>query len=607
MGERFGGMRATASLLGFAVRRMPRLALLAAVLVPASRVLGTLSALWLKLLADAVVARDMRGALLAAALCAAGSGTAAALVQVEGRVRITVFERLGFALDSEVARMVAELPGLEHFERPEYLDRVEMLRQARGQLGQALSVLVSLVAAAVQVGTSMLLLAHVHPALLALTALGLPTLWATSWRQRRLLRVAQEVAGDARRRREWVELVTGEPGGRELRLFELGDEVARRHRALCAHTRRRQLTEMARTGVATTAGELVLSVGTLAAAGFTVVRAAGGAATAGDVLMTLTLARGVGSQLGELLSMSAGLVGVSQLMQHFRWLQRCVSSPARSAGPARVVRDASRGIRLRDVSFTYPGTDRPSLQRVTLDLPPGAVVALVGENGAGKTTLVKLLCRLYEPGSGEITVDGQPLTELDHAAWRREVAVGFQDFVRWELTARETAGIGELARMQAPGAVESALGRAGALPLALRLPDALGTQLGRRWEGGVELSWGQWQRLALGRALMRSHPRLLILDEPTAALDAATEEMLFERFTAAARRGAARGTVTVLVSHRFSTVRMADLIVVMEGGRITESGSHAQLVRNGRLYAELFELQARAYRDAPAPPRAIAV
>ena len=602
MGEARGGLGTTVALLTLAVRRMPRLALLAAVLVPATRLLAALGALWLKLLADAAVRHDMRGALLAAGLCAAGAGTGAALMQVEGRVRITVFERLGFALDTEVARMVAELPTLEHLERPEYLDRIEMLRQARGQLGQAISVAVALGGGVVQLVASMLLLVHVHPALLALLALGLPSLWAAVWRQRRLLRVAHALAGETRQRRQLVDLATGEPGGREMRIFQLGEEVARRHAAMWRTQRRRQVAELARTGLATVSGELLLSLGTLGAAAVVVVRATQGGATAGDVLMTFTLARRVGDQLSELLTSSAGFLGFSQLTGHFQWLARYSAEQARERPAAAVSHVATHaGIRLDSVTFTYPGTSRPALVDVSLDLPGGAVVAVVGENGSGKTTLVKLLTRLYDPDAGSILAGGRLLTALDHAAWRATVSAAFQDFVRWELTARDAAGIGALARAAVPGAVESALGRAGALPLALHLPHGLDTQLGRRWEGGVELSWGQWQRLALARALMRSRARLLILDEPTAALDAHTEQQLFERFAAAARRGAAaRERVTLLVSHRFSTVRMADLIVVLDGGRVAETGSHDELMRRRGLYAELFTLQARAYRDGGA-------
>jgi ABC-type multidrug transport system fused ATPase/permease subunit len=260
--------------------------------------------------------------------------------------------------------------------------------------------------------------------------------------------------------------------------------------------------------------------------------------------------------------------------------------PARLAG----------GITVEGVTFRYPGTDGDVLCDVSLRLPAGRIVALVGENGAGKTTLVKLLGRLYEPAAGRILADGVDLRRLDLDAWRGRISTAFQDFARFELLVREAVGVGDLSRIERPEAAGAALARAGAAEMAASLPRGLETQLGRAWPGGVELSGGQWQRLALGRALMRPGPLLVVFDEPTAALDAPTEHALFERFAAAARSGAHRGTVTLLVSHRFSTVRMADLIVVLDGGRVREVGSHEALTAAGGLYAELYELQAARYR-----------
>ena len=224
-------------------------------------------------------------------------------------------------------------------------------------------------------------------------------------------------------------------------------------------------------------------------------------------------------------------------------------------------------------------------------------MALVGENGAGKTTLVKLLCRFYEPDEGEILVDGTDLRRIPVEAWRQRTSAAFQDFARFELLARETVGVGDLPHIEDPPAVEAALVRAAAEDVPRALPRGLETQLGKAWEGGAELSGGQWQKLALGRGMMRSRPLLVVFDEPTSALDPQTEHALFERIAAAARGGRnAAGTVTVLVSHRFSTVRMADRIVVLDGGRIREEGTHQELLRRGGPYAELYRLQSRAYR-----------
>jgi ATP-binding cassette subfamily B protein len=255
------------------------------------------------------------------------------------------------------------------------------------------------------------------------------------------------------------------------------------------------------------------------------------------------------------------------------------------------------GIVFDHVSFRYPGTDTDVLRDVNLPLAAGSTIALVGDNGAGKSTLIKLLCRFFEPTEGRILVDGIPLADVDPVAWRLRMAAGFQDFARFELLAQTAVGVGDLPHVDDTVAVNGALERASALDVVADLPRGLETQLGRSFDTGVELSGGQWQKLALGRAMMREHPPLLVLDEPTSSLDPQTEHALFERYAGAARRvGTEIGAITVLVSHRFSTVRMADHIVLVGDNHIAEEGTHAELVALGGTYAELYELQARAYR-----------
>ena len=284
-------------------------------------------------------------------------------------------------------------------------------------------------------------------------------------------------------------------------------------------------------------------------------------------------------------------------MNTFHWAAALVARDEPPAPDLAVPDRIRHGIRLRDVSFTYPGTDREILGAVDLFLPAGSTVAIVGENGAGKTTLVKLLCRFYEPTTGTLEVDGSDLRRLPLDSWRSRIAAGFQDFVRFEFLARENVGVGELASIDSVEAVTAALERARATDVVLRLENGLDTPLGISHRDGAQLSGGQWQKLALGRAMMRETPLLLVLDEPTAALDAEAEHVLFERYAEGARRAALRnGGITVLVSHRFSTVQMADLILVVEGGSVSEIGTHDQLIGTGGLYAELYGLQAAAYR-----------
>ena len=249
------------------------------------------------------------------------------------------------------------------------------------------------------------------------------------------------------------------------------------------------------------------------------------------------------------------------------------------------------------LTFRYPQTDSDVLTSVDLDLPAGSTIAFVGENGAGKSTLVKLLCRFYEPSGGRIAVDGVDLASIDEDAWRERVAAGFQDFVKFELLAQESVGVGDLPRLDDLDGVDRAVDRGAARDVIEDLPAGLGTPIGvSHPDGGTELSGGQWQKLALARAMMRERPLLLILDEPTSALDAHAEHELFERYAESARAVAkATGGIAIFVSHRFSTVRMADRIVVVADRGIAEQGTHEELVALGGIYAELYALQASAY------------
>jgi ATP-binding cassette subfamily B protein len=326
-------------------------------------------------------------------------------------------------------------------------------------------------------------------------------------------------------------------------------------------------------------------------------RARNGQATAGDVVLLLLIAPQLDQMTGGIAQNVFWVGEVVRSFARYDWLREYARENAWAEVSAPTPKRLTSGIVLRDVAFAYPGSEGSVLSGINLTLPAGSTVALVGENGAGKTTLVKLLARLYDPTSGSVRIDDVDLRDLDANDWRQRMSAGFQDFVKFEFTARETVGIGDASRIDDEAALASALRRGDAESVVARLPNGLDTQLGKKFKGGVELSGGQWQRLALARAFMRERPLLLLLDEPTAALDPEAEHALFEEFATASRETAREtGGITVLVSHRFSTVRMADLIVVLENGRIAELGSHERLLANGGRYAELFEMQARAYR-----------
>ena len=581
-----------------AVRADPWRAVLVALLEVTNGLCVATWSLWLKLLADAAVDRDLTLALIAAAsgAVAVTMGLFAGWLGANGQTVLR--ERTGLALEERLARLSLGVPGLEHHERPDYQDTLALLREERGRLGDSFSAIVSGLQLVVRFGATVVLLVTVHFALALLPLFGL-VLLATGRRAERLRQAAMEsTAEPLRTANHLVETSTSAGPAKELLVFGLGDEFLRRHRAIWAGIDGARTRAAIQEVALNTVGWVVLSLGYAAAAGLATWLAIEGRATAGDVLMTLSLAGQVHGYVAGGVGLFSWMLGTLKAVERLLWLTDYSSDAAETDGDRTPSsRRLTAGIELKDVSFSYPGTDSEVLSSVSLHLPAGGTVAVVGENGAGKTTLVKLLCRFYDPSKGRILVDGAGLDQHDVEDWRAGITAAFQDFSRFQFLAQETVGVGDLRAIEDIPAVQSAIVRAGAGDVPAGLPSGLETQLGREWEGGVELSEGQWQKLALARALMRERPLLLILDEPTASLDAETEYALFARYASAVRATAFEvGTITILVSHRFSTVRMADSIVVLDGGRVIEVGSHGELMARGGLYAELYALQARAYR-----------
>jgi ATP-binding cassette subfamily B protein len=551
----------------------------------------------LKLVADGAVRHDAR--LLA--LGAGGIGAARVLwflgVWVGSTIRLRLAEEVGYALDREIATLTASLPGLEHHERADYQDRLELLRQGQGVLGRSLNILINAANSVVAGVGTLAALAFVSPWLLLLAPFALPALPIAAAQQRWFGQAESLSGGPARRARHLRELAVDRNAGMELRVFGLEHEVLGRFRGAWTEARLPMRAAERRAALLDSAGDLLFLAAFGAAVALMLWRASLGRATVGEVVMAVYLAQQVRSGVVDPIRRVAGLGEVLRAAGRMLWLRDYAAGVARArpgsgAAPSRL----TEGIVFERVSFRYPGTDRWALRDVSLCIPAGSVVALVGENGAGKTTLVKLLAGMYEPTEGRILVDGVDLATIGVGAWRARLSAAFQDFARFELPVQHAVGLGDLPRLDDGAAVRGALARAGAADLLPTLPAGAATRLGARWEGGVDLSTGQWQKLALGRALMRRDPLVVFFDEPTASLDAPTEHALFERFARAARTGSARGAVTLLVSHRFSTVRSADLILVISGGGVTELGRHDELLLRGGLYHELYSMQARAYQ-----------
>jgi ATP-binding cassette subfamily B protein len=551
-----------------------------------------LLALWLKYLGEGVLQGNLTLVFVAAVALAISAAGTWFLSTISTRVQRRFRDKVTIALESHVARLQASVATIAHQERPEYLDRLAVLRDQVFVLDHMYMSLFSTGGWILRLAVTIGLLVSIHPALLLMVVFALPTVLTATWRPAVERQIQERVAPHNRLARHLFTVSTTPPAGKEVRVTGIGERLIRDRRA--AWERWYQPIARARWGTAVW-HTLAWAIFGASYVGAIVFVASVLRASAGDVLLVLAAAGRLSAYIGGTIGEISFLRGVwMDGSIRLAWLEDYAASLVSHADvpvPSRV----TRGIRFDHVSFAYPGTTRTVLDDISLELPAGSVVAIVGENGAGKSTLVKLLGKLYEPGAGAIYVDDQPLARMPADEWRSRLAGAFQDFFRFEFRARQTVGLGDVPRLDDEPAVVRAMDRAGADDVVDRLAAGLDTQLGASWPSGVDVSFGQWQKLALARGFMRDQPLLLILDEPTAALDAETEHALFERYAAAAQH-AVEGRITVLVSHRFSTVRMADLIVVLDGSRLVEVGTHEDLLAKGGQYAELYNIQAAAYR-----------
>ena len=572
-------------------RHEPRLMLAAFVLSQLAALPDALLALWLMLLGKGVV--EHRPTLVQGAAIGLGLSAAATwfLRTVSTRVQRRFRDKVTIALEAHVARLQASIATIAHQEVPEYLDRLAMLRDQVFVLDHMYMSAFTTGAWILRLAVTIALLMSIHPSLLLLAAAAIPTVITATWRPG-IERIAQEQAAPFNRlARHLFTVGTTAAPGKEVRVTGIGDTlIARRRRAWASG-----FAPIARVRWQSAMWHMLAwSVFGAAYVGAVIFVAVGLRSSAGNVLLVLA----AGARLSAYIGATVGELGFLRGFwaygaRRLAWLEDYAASlttPVAVPPPSTL----ARGIRFDHVSFAYPGTDRLVLNDVTVEIPAGSVVAIVGENGAGKSTLVKLLAKMYQPTSGRVYIDDVDLAQIPADVWRARLAGAFQDFFRFEFRARHSVGVGDLPRLDDHPAVVTAVGRAGADDVIVRLTAGFDTQLGPTWPGGVDVSFGQWQKLALARGFMRDGPLLLALDEPTAALDAETEHALFERYAAVARTGI--GRITILVSHRFSTVRMADLIIVLDGSKVVEVGTHGQLMARQGQYAELYGIQAAAYR-----------
>ena len=480
---------------------------------------------------------------------------------------------------------------LQHFEDSEFYDK---LTRARREASTRPLSLVTRTFGLVQNGISLasygVLLAHFSPwAVAVLLLAGLPAFVAEAKFSGDAFRLFRWRSPETRMQIYLETVIAREDHAKEVMLYGLGPRLLERYRDIFrrlyaedrALTVRRDLWGFALGSIATAA--------LYAAYAWIAVTAVRRIITVGQMTMYVALFRQGQAAVSAMLAAVGGMYEDNlYLSTLYEYLETEVPAPGGAAlrGP-----HPEDGVRFEDVSFTYPGAEQPALEHISLHLTPGSSLALVGENGSGKTTLIKLLTRLYAPSAGRILLDGQDLAEWDERALRERIGVIFQDFARYQMLVGENVGAGDERFFEDETRWRVAADKGRASEFIDTLPAGYHTQLGKWFRDGRELSGGQWQKIALSRAFMRTRADILVLDEPTAAMDAQAEAEVFEHF-----RQLARERITILISHRFSTVRMADQIVVLNRGRIVERGSHEELMRLNGRYAHLFTLQARGYR-----------
>ena len=508
-------------------------------------------------------------------------------------------DRVNIWLSTRMGGLIASIPDLAHFERPDYLAEVDLLTKNRRALAASPRLAVNLFLTFVQTAVAAVLLATIYPLFALLPLAGLAPLLGDDAAVRLQERATQRLAERTRLADELYTALTTAVPANELRVCGVQDELRGRWETV-ARQQRRATARATLAGLACSAvGWTIYALVFGGAIALLAVQAVRGTASIGDVVMAIALIRRLQNQVNGLSDAFGQMITGFRLGLRLLWLEIAADRgrrPAASLTSWQPPLSLETGIVFDHVDFAYPGTGQLVLKDVSLRVPTGATVAIVGENGAGKSTLVKLLMKLYEPTSGRILVDGRCLADIAAEDWRSRCTAAFQDFARFELRAGHIVSVGELARLDDDEAVRTALAAADGLDVIGSLNAGLDTEVGRTFPAGRELSGGQWQKLALARGAFRAGPLVAVLDEPTANLDAKAEAAVFARMARTARHTKQSGAVTIFVSHRFTSARIADLIVLLEQGTVAEVGDHRSLMAKGGSYAEMFALQARAYR-----------
>jgi ATP-binding cassette, subfamily B, bacterial len=567
-------------------------------LLPAAQV--WLAGLLIQSVADGITApADARGGYVQTVIWLAiiqlGLGVGSSLSQTIANISQQLLqERMAIHVQLLIMRHATTLD-LADFENAGYYDLLQQAeKESANRPVQMVSQVFGLVRSAITFATLMALLAALGPLIAAATLIApIPAFISGSrygwWGYQQMRRQSP-----LRRLMSYLSsVVTLDQYAKEIKLFTLGDHFINRYASAADEYYQAARSLLLRRYWASFAWGALTTIASSGVFLYVAVQAVRGIFSLGQ----LTVFTGAATQVqGSFQNILSGIQGVYENGLYLSTLSELLERRpqiATPAHPAPVRRPFQQGIEFRNVTYHYPGTGVAALKNVSFTIDPGETVALVGRNGAGKTTIVKLLGRLYDPDEGQILIDGRDIREYDPAELRRQFAVMFQDYATYQLTVGENIGVGDVERLDDDAAVARAADRAGAERVIQNLPEGFATPLGKWFERGQQLSGGEWQKIALARAFMRdaADAQILILDEPTAALDARAEHDLFARL-----RNLTRDRMALYISHRFSTVRMADRILVLEQGELVEEGTHDELVLRGGMYADLFELQAASYR-----------
>jgi len=574
-------------------RVTPGWTIAALALVIIQGVLPLVSLYAMKRLVDAVASLEsVRNALIWAGV-AAGAASLSALMQAFARYVNTAQSQLLTDAVSDILHERSVSVDLAYYEQPAYYDTLHRAQQeAPYRPAMILNDVVRILQSGISLaGIAVLLFSFHWQVGLVLFVVTLPGMAVRMIYSRYQYQFEVEHAENEREAWYYHGLITDARSAVETRLFDLGGLFRERFRRLRAGLRKGRLCLVGRQALFNFLTQLLAVLATFGTFAYAVTEAIAGELSLGSLVIIYL---GFQSGLGYLQAMLHGMAGIYEsnlFLTHFYQFLDIHSDIQAPAEPRHVPKPFCQGVTFEGVRFSYPGSEQEALRGIDLTLRPGEVIALVGENGAGKTTLIKLLCRLYDPSSGRVRVDGTDLRDADPIEWRRQIGVVFQDYMHYFLSARENIWLGDAGRPADDDRIRRSAHLSGVEEAVARLPEGYDTRLGKMFEQGTELSIGEWQKLALARAFYRD-ASIVVLDEPTSSLDPLAEADLFRHF-----RKLVTGRSAILISHRFSTVQMADRIYVLEGGQVSECGTHAELLARNGLYARMYQAQAQYYQD----------